>query len=127
MKLNKTEDYAILIISFLAKEKEISSVSKICKNLNLPMPFTRKILNMLLKSGLVKGVEGTKGGYILAKKIDNLNLYEILESIGSSISITDCLTCECSVYSSCLTKDVFQKLNKEIILKFKEIKIKDFI
>ena len=127
MKLNKTEDYSILIISFLAKEKGVVSVSKICKKLNLPIPFTRKILNMLLKSGLVKGIEGVKGGYIISKKINNLNLYEILESIGSSISITDCISCSCDVSSSCLTKNVFKNLNNEIIQKFKEIKIKDFI
>jgi Rrf2 family protein len=127
MKLNKTEDYAILILSFLSKEDRVISVTDICKSLNLPIPFTRKILNMLLKQNLVKGVEGSNGGYMLEQNIEDLSLYDILDKIGYKIAITKCIDSSCVVSSVCMTKNVFQKLNDQIILKFREIKMKDFI
>ena len=127
MKLNKTEDYAILILSFLSKEDRVVSVTEICRSLNLPIPFTRKILNMLLKQKLVKGVEGSNGGYELVSNIENLSLYDILEKIGYQIAITKCVNSSCVAASVCLTKSVLQKLNDQIILKFREIKMKDFM
>lgn len=82
---------------------------------------------MLLKQNLVRGVEGSNGGYKLEGNIDELSLYDILEKIGYEIAITKCVNSSCAVSSVCLTKSIFQKLNDQIILKFREIKMKDFI
>ncbi len=127
MKLTKLEDYSILIISFLAKQESFVSVSDICKNLLLPIPFTRKILNILLNKNIVKTKEGSNGGYMINVDPSELSVYDVMKALGDEILLTECIKDDCSVKEQCSSKEVFNKLNEEIRSKFSDIKIIDFI
>ncbi len=127
MKLTKLEDYSILIISFLAKQESFVSVSDICKKLLLPIPFTRKILNILLNKNIVKTKEGSNGGYMINVDPSELSVYDVMKALGNEILLTECIKDDCSVKDQCSSKEVFNKLNEEIRSKFSDIKIIDFI
>jgi Rrf2 family protein len=127
MKLTKAQDYATLIVSYLAKEGKTVSVRKICNDLNLPIPFTRRILNSLSKSKIVEGVEGSDGGYKIFKDPSSISIYDIISSLGGDIKITECIDCNCPLEGRCLSSKVFKNLNGEIVDKFIKIKISDIL
>ena len=67
MKLiTRDTDYAIRAITYMAKHKESRvSVKELVKNLKVPRPFLRKILQVLDKKGLLRSYKGKGGGFLL--------------------------------------------------------------
>ena len=64
MKLiTRDTDYAIRALCCIAKRKEtIISVDKLVKQLRIPRPFSRKILQTLNKRKILRSYKGTSGG-----------------------------------------------------------------
>ncbi len=84
MKLiTRDTDYAIRAIGCIANSKEdVVDVGFLSKNLKVPRPFLRKILQILTKKGILNSLKGRGGGFSLnvdPKKITVLNLIEIFQ------------------------------------------------
>lgn len=77
----KTAANAIAAMSYLAERYtagEKASSGDIAKARNLSKPLVAKLLTQLSQAGLVSGSPGPGGGYWLAKKPQEINLYAIV-------------------------------------------------
>ena len=68
MLLNSETDYAIRIVSCLAKKKEQTSASVISKETGVTVKFALKILHTLSVNGIVKSFKGKNGGYYIGER-----------------------------------------------------------
>ena len=68
MLLNSETDYAIRIVSCLAKRNSLTTASVISKETGVTQKFTLKILHSLSQNGIVKSYKGKNGGFLLNKK-----------------------------------------------------------
>ncbi len=100
---------------FLAKNpvhksgKGIFSLREISAETKTSFVFLEKIFSKLEKSGLVKGIKGVRGGYVLTrspKKITANDIVSVLD--GSPEEIVDCAYC--SKKANCTTKMVWAKV-----------------
>lgn len=90
MLINRKTDYAIRVVRALS-DMNIHSASDVEKEEAVPISFAYKILKKLAKAGIIEIIRGPSGGYRLAKKCDNLNLYDIISAVDDDFVINECI------------------------------------
>ncbi|WP_020617877.1 RrF2 family transcriptional regulator [Paenibacillus daejeonensis] len=89
MQLTKAVDQAICIIIFLATQeynKPLSS-DEISKKLQVSPSYMKKITRKLVVKKIITSVPGQNGGISLAKRLEEINLLDVIEAMEGPISI----------------------------------------
>jgi Rrf2 family protein len=108
MNFNKTTEYALRILSYMAAdEAKLYSADEIFQNLKIPYRYLRKQLTILSKSGLMISVQGIRGGYRLAKPNKDISLLDIVTACGEDFISDMCFfgIRECSFGQKCAMHD----------------------
>jgi len=129
MLLNSETDYAIRIVSCLAKKKEKTSASVISKETGVTVKFALKILHTLSVNGIVKSFKGKNGGYILNKKPEEITLLQIIELFGGTMFVNKCEHSECCTMPGgiCEFKEVFSEATEFLNQHFGKVVFKGWI
>jgi Rrf2 family transcriptional regulator, iron-sulfur cluster assembly transcription factor len=87
MKLTIRGHYSVkaLLDLSLQPRLSLSSVKEIALRQSIPVSYLEKILIELRRAGLVISVRGAKGGYYLARDLEDISLGQILEAVGETI------------------------------------------
>ncbi len=89
MKVSALQEYALRCLLQLAKNEEERPMSaeEISTKEHLSPAYIEKILQKLTKAGFVKSIRGTKGGYILTRKPDEISIGHVIRAVdGSTMS-----------------------------------------
>lgn len=92
--LSNTCKYALRALIYLGKfseEDKRIGIKKISKELNLSSPFLGKILQNLVKQKLLVSTKGPNGGFALAKKPEDITLWDIVVKVDGEEFFTNCL------------------------------------
>ncbi len=119
-------DYAVKALIFLAKQKKrIVSVAELVRNLKIPRPFLRKILQALNKNGLLKSYKGRGGGFTLALRPEKIFLIDLIEIFQGSLRLSECLLGRmiCPDRSACVLKKKIDAIERYVISELKSITI----
>ena len=77
---------------YLARHPDdFRDTARIQKELELPRPFLRKILQELKNQGIVESVKGAKGGFRLKKKPQEIYLLRLMRIFQGNFRFTECL------------------------------------
>ena len=110
MLITKRSDYAIRICRALSDGK-IHNVKDICDRENIPKAFAYKIIRELEQNGYVKSERGNRGGYMLNVSLDEVTLYDIVNTTEDDIAILHCMKEDCERNS----EDVPCKVHEEMV------------
>ncbi len=125
MKLiTRDTDYAIRALCFIAKcEKEIVPVSELNRNLRIPGPFLRKILQILNKKRLLRSYKGKGGGFMLALAPNKIFLADLIEIFQGSLKLNECIFKKriCPDRKTCKLKKRIDNIQKQVISELKDI------
>lgn len=131
MKLiNRDTDYAIRALIYIAKSgKERVSVSEIVRELNMPRPFLRKILQLLKKKGLLKSYDGRIGGFSLAVSIEGIFLTDLIEIFQGPLNLVDCLFKQnvCHDVATCALKKKVEHIEDMINTELKGVTVASLV
>lgn len=84
MNLSNTAQYAIRVISYMAlKGKDLYAASMLIDELKISDKYLKRILTTLSHSNIILSIQGRYGGFKLAKKVDEIYIYDIVESVES--------------------------------------------
>ena len=130
LRIGKLTDYAILILSQMAKEPHsILSATALAEVLHLNVPTVSKILKILSDASLVSSVRGAEGGYHLARPANEITIADIITSMEGEVAMTEC--CEstnlCAIDSMCTLKENWRKINKMVQLLLTKFTITDML
>ena len=92
MRVSSKGDYACRALLSLAvhdDEPGPTSVRDIAERTAIPQPYLEQILLALKGAGLVRSKRGVGGGYVLARRPDEIRLSEILAAVDGPISLGD--------------------------------------
>ncbi len=79
MRLQKTTEHAIRVMTYLAVNKDKRfSVNTLHKELDIPYKYLGRLMSKLAQAGLVQVEQGKHGGYRLARQLDKIYLYEVV-------------------------------------------------
>jgi Rrf2 family protein len=105
------------------------SMSDISKNQKIPIKYLEQLIIPLKKAGLITSVRGPKGGHMLAKTPQEINLWEVLLNLESKFTFVDCLsdkTC-CDSISTCPIRPVWGKAFDSMKTIFKDTTLVDVL
>jgi len=129
--IKKEYDYAIRICAYLAgqKDKTPVAVSRISQAMHLTRPFTTKIVYTLIKSHILKSVQGKNGGIYLEKDATTLSVFDILLGMGFNTTLNDCLIegHVCPLSEKCKIHRFFAEQEKLLFDNFKNKMISELI
>ena len=125
MKLiTRDTDYSIRALTYIARNKDrIVSITELVKELDIPRPFLRKILQLLSTSGVLISYKGKNGGFELVIKPENLRLLDLIEIFQGKFVLNECLFKKkiCPDQVSCKLRAQLDSLEELVENKIKEI------
>ena len=87
--INRNTDYAARALCYMARKKEgLTSVPELVKNLSIPRPFLRKILQVLHNKGLLVSQKGIGGKIKQARDPKKISLLEIVKVFQGPIKLS---------------------------------------
>lgn len=130
LKIGKMTDYAMLILSEMAKEPEaVMSATFLAETLHLSAPTVSKILKILGDAELVTSVRGAVGGYLLSRPAAEISVADVIEAMEGRLAMTEC--CEtvnlCSLGTMCAMQNNWVKINSVIKLLLSRFSILDMV
>src|SRR5665647_625100 len=118
MTLNKTTEYALTILGFMATRNEnVYSAEYLHKQLNIPRRYLRRILTDLSKHGFLKSTSGRNGGFVFARDLKEISLATIINTIEGSDAIFTCIlgfSC-CIVDKPCIMHDSWMEARSKMV------------
>ena len=129
MKLSNTSEYAIRILSFMAKEPEHKYSAKyLVETLAISDKYLRRLMTDLSKAGFIKSSQGRDGGYSFSKKINEIILSDIIDSVEGMEKYIGCVLGfpKCSDENPCVMHSAWTNVRKEFINTFQNKTLADF-
>jgi Rrf2 family protein len=92
-------------------------VQEICEGTDLPSHFLSKIFRDLVGAGLLTSAKGRGGGFALAKRPNEIRLYDIVDAVDGTKSYTQCVVGlhKCDATQPCPQHDQFLPVRKRIL------------
>ena len=94
LRLSKLTDYAIVVLARLGHAQcggRVAAVPELALASGLAEPTVAKVLKILAQSGLVEGLRGARGGYKLARRLEDIPLSEVIQAFEGPIALTACV------------------------------------
>lgn len=132
MKLSTKGRYGLraLIDLALYSDEEAVSIQSISARQNISDSYLEQLMRKLKKEGLVLSVRGAQGGYKLAKPAGEISVGDVLRALEGSM---DAVVCgeghneHCQGEDLCVTRYVWQRINKSIQETVDSIKIDQLV
>ncbi|MFL5339119.1 MAG: RrF2 family transcriptional regulator [Gemmataceae bacterium] len=116
--LSRKTDYALLILQYLHQKAEGGCAREIADRFELSRAFVANILKELCQKDFVESHRGVKGGYVLARPAEEINLAELIETLDDSFRLAECNQPSpddgCSVFHLCPLKGPMAEIHRRI-------------
>ena len=117
LKIAKSVEYAFLGLKYIAEnsEQRMISVAEISENLDIPYDLLAKIMQKLVRHGILNSVQGTRGGYILNQQPEQISLLNVIDALDQPVQIADCFTpSDCKRSADCCLKSPLTRIQGKI-------------
>ncbi len=128
MILSNTSEYAIRILSFMARNPERKYTAKyLIEQLKISDKYLRRILTILSREGIIISIQGRDGGYTFQKKIRDIFLSDIINATEGMEKYLGCVLgfSECSDENPCSFHTKWVATRATIIQNFQETTLAD--
>jgi Rrf2 family transcriptional regulator, nitric oxide-sensitive transcriptional repressor len=89
--ISKTSEYALRAMVFLAENPASSSpLQAIAATTQVPPGYLSKVMQQLVRAGLLNSQRGLGGGFSLARPASELSVYEIVQAVDPISRILEC-------------------------------------
>lgn len=114
MKLSTRGRYGIHAMYDLALNAEggPQSIKAIAEREGMPEAYLEQLIAVLKREKLVTSTRGAQGGYMLARRPEEITVGEVLRALEGGLSLVDCLDEEdtCGKSCACPSRIVWMKL-----------------
>ncbi|NOU36640.1 MAG: Rrf2 family transcriptional regulator [Kiritimatiellaceae bacterium] len=131
MKMSTKGRYAVRILLGIARYQKNGPVSKkiVAAEECISADYIEQIIVPLKNEGLVIGLRGVKGGFVLAKDPAKITVYDILRASEGEMSLVDCARNDCKGRDKnlCVTRPVWEGASQVLEAYFSKITLKDLL
>ncbi|MCR5121410.1 MAG: Rrf2 family transcriptional regulator [Ruminococcus sp.] len=88
MKISTRVEYGLVALADIALNSESGSTvssAEIAERQNISQKYLEQIIIGLRQGGFVKGMKGSRGGYVLSRPADKIYLSEVLNALDNNI------------------------------------------
>jgi Rrf2 family protein len=124
LRLSKKADYALMAMKHLALRGDrgiggaSSSAREIAEMYDIPIELMAKVLQRLVRRGLLASHQGTRGGYQLARLPTQISVADVIQAIDGPVAVTACSGDEgqqCEQFSKCNVRDPLWRVRERIL------------
>lgn len=126
MKLiTRNTDYALRAICYISKQKDLVSVDELVKQLGVPRPFMRKILQRLNREKILESYKGQGGGFRLIVLPKKINVIQIMGIFQKEVGLSECFLKKniCPNRGKCILRKKIQIIENSVLGQLKKINI----
>ncbi len=131
MRLTQATDYGMAAILYLSQRNgdRSYSIDEISRSTEIPEEFLRKILQVLVKSGIIRSFKGKGGGVSLARSPEDITVAEIVKPLGEQMGLVRCLREgeSCPRSNDCRASVFWRKIQENLFEVLKRTTIKDVL
>jgi len=93
MQIPRRVDYGLRAVIHLSEQEpgKCSSIAEIARHQGMPKKFLEKIVQNLVRGGLIQSKRGPAGGYMLARSPEMISFSDVIEAIEGPISVNACM------------------------------------
>ena len=118
LRLSKKADYALMAMKHLANRPDAASASarEIAEQYDIPIELMAKVLQRLVRAGLLSSTQGTRGGYTLSRPSAAISVADVIQAIDGPFTVTACSSekNDCEQYSKCSIRDPLWQIRERI-------------
>lgn len=105
------------------------SISQISESQGIPVKYLEQLIIPLKKAGYIESARGPRGGHMLAKPPDEINLWEVLLVLESKFTFVDCVKDEkiCASAGECLIRPIWGRAFEAVVKIFTETTLQDVL
>jgi len=130
----RNTDYAVRALCYMAaREREekggIITVTELVKELGMPRPFLRKILQKLNAAKLLISRKGKGGGFRLARQADKIFITQVMEIFQGPFKLNDCMFKRkiCPNRKACFMRKKLEAIEEFAAAQLKGVTIKEIL
>ncbi|NLE65752.1 MAG: Rrf2 family transcriptional regulator [Elusimicrobia bacterium] len=128
--LNRSTDYAVRSLIFMANDPDqVTSTAEVEKALMLPRPFLRRIFQALEKAGYLTSIKGHRGGFAMARRPDEIRLFDLMVLFQGEVSFGDCLFRKkiCSCVKTCPLRREIKRMESGVLVRLKKLTLQNLL
>src|SRR5262245_23561444 len=119
LRLSKKADYALIAMKHLTlhSDRGAASAREIAEQYDIPIELMAKVLQRLVRRGLLASHHGTRGAYHLARPPMQISVADVIQAIEGPVSVTACSTEDgkCEQYAKCNVRDPLWRVRERIL------------
>jgi len=131
LRLSKKADYALIAMRHLAVNASraearmreggagapSASAREIAEQYDIPIELLAKVLQRLVRTGLLASTQGTRGGYTLSRPPKSISVADVIQAIDGPLTVTACSTekHDCEQYSKCSVRNPLWQIRERIV------------
>lgn len=128
LRISEAASLALHTIVMLAENVgSLLSTGHIASKLGVSEAHLAKVLQRLSKAGYVKSTRGPGGGFVLAKRLDEVRLLDIYELIEGPLEPTTCLLNKPVCNGHCILGGLLGSLNRQVRERLSELTLSSLV
>lgn len=128
--INRETGYAVKAICFMVKEDaKLVTSRQLADYFGISRTFLRKILQKLNQVGVLKSYKGKKGGFCLARRLDQIFLIDLIHIFQGPLQLSGCYTQsqQCPLVQRCPIQQELEILQEKLTNDLSQISMKMLI
>ncbi len=114
---------AVLDIAYNGRPDPVQS-KDITERQGIPQRYLEQVLQHLVRNGILKGVRGPKGGYVLARERRKISLGDVLRVVNDMDSDEDDSASKAELAQK-VVNPIWVQVQEDILAKFDEMTMED--
>jgi Rrf2 family protein len=118
LRLSKKADYALMAMKHLAQKAGVSASARdIAEQYDIPIELMAKVLQRLVRTGLLVSTQGTRGGYTLSRASALISVGDVIQAIDGPFTVTACSSDnnDCEQFGKCSIRDPLWQIKERIV------------
>jgi Rrf2 family cysteine metabolism transcriptional repressor len=116
MKIPTMLRYGVRMVVTLAQKGEMMNTEELAKEMGVSALYLRQLASPLERAGILQGIRGAKGGYLLTANPREMTLAEITQAFNEDFSLLDCIKDSdlCPKSPGCTTRYLWEEMSNEL-------------
>lgn len=131
VRLNRKVEYALIALKYMSSKfaGQITTVKEICTATGVPFDATSRVMQLMVRSKILKAEIGAGGGYMLVRDLSKISFLEIVELVTGKIKVVRCASNAggCEILSSCNVVSPLRELNNKLIQFYGDLTVADLL
>jgi FeS assembly SUF system regulator len=132
VRLDKLTDYGLVLLACIARSGEFAlrTARDLAAESGLPQPTVSRLLQDLLKGGLLVSHRGTKGGYALAGAPSEISVARVIVALEGPIALTVCSSVDarrCDFEAHCAIKNNQRVISNAVRAVLEQVTLADLM